>query len=304
MLHRCAALLLALFCASPTAAQHPLWPSSTAGLEPSSFAAADRETNPLPAIIELRDMLAERGISLLVAPVPVKPTIYPDRFSGRFESRANPVENASHPEFLTRLADARIHHVDLTAALWEARSASAEPLYLESDTHWSPAGVGVAARVISTAVAALAPSWAQPAVAYRTTALEVSNVGDIRSMLRLRSSEPERAGVRLVTSPGGAQIIRETAEVLLLGDSFANIYSDPTLGWGTRGGLAEHLAARLGRSVDKLAINDNASHATRLALAGDIARGGGRIGGKRVAIYQFAERELAHGDWRRRVFSQ
>lgn len=266
-------------------------------LAPSSLAVGNREANPLPAIVELRDMLAERGISLLVAPVPVKPTIYPDRFSGRFESRVNPAENSSHREFRTQLADAGIHHVDLTAALWDARSADTEPLYLESDTHWSPRGLGVASRAISEAVTTLEPSWAEPPTAYRKTAFSVVGVGDIQSMLRFPKAEPERATVVQVTG-AGRPVVDAAAEVLLLGDSFANIYSHPSLGWGSRAGLAEHLAADLGRSVDKLAINDNASHATRLALAGDIARGGNRIAGKRLVIYQFAARELSHGDWR------
>ena len=267
-------------------------------LAPESLAAEDREADPLPAIVELRDMLLERDILLLVAPVPVKPTIHPDRFSGRYESPDNAVENASYAKFLAGLADAGIHHVDLTSALWEARSRDPEPLYLETDTHWSPTGVQVAAQAIAAAVVAMDLSWTKPAVAYRTTALEAANIGDIRSMLRLRNGEAERAILRQVIAPDGAEVLGASAEVLLLGDSFANIYSHPTLGWGTGAGLAEHLAAGLGRSVDKLAINDNASHATRFALAGDIARGGNRIAGKRVVIYQFATRELAHGDWR------
>ena len=53
-----------------------------------------------------------------------------------------------------------------------------------------------------------------------------------------------------------------------------------------------------------MAINDNGSYATRLALAGDMARGGDRIAGKRLVIYQFAARELAHGDWRTGIFQQ
>jgi len=266
-------------------------------LDPESLAAENRQPDPVPAIAELRDMLAERGIPLLVAPVPVKPTIYPDRFSARFDAPAGPAENSSYTKFLSRLADADIRHVDLTQVLWEARSADTEPLYLESDTHWTPRGVRVAAQAISEAVTDLEPSWVEPPTAYRETALRVAGVGDIQSMLRFPRSEPEQAIIVQVTAADDRGIDTR-AEVLLLGDSFANIYSHPALGWGSGAGLAEHLAANLGRSVDKLAINDNASHATRLALAGDIARGGNRIAGKRVVIYQFAERELAQGDWR------
>lgn len=271
-------------------------------LERDSLAAEDREPDPVPAIVELREALAERGILLLVAPVPTKPTIYPDRFSVRFDTPAGPAENSSYTEFLNRLADADIRYVDLTAALWEARVADTEPLYLESDTHWSPRGVRLAAQAISAVVTNLEPPWAEPPTAYRETALRVRGVGDIQSMLRFPRSEPERATVVQITAADDRGVVDTAAEVLLLGDSFANIYSHPSLGWGTRAGLAEHLAANLGRRVDKLAINDNASHATRLALAGDIARRGNRLVGKRVVVYQFAARELAHGDWRTGIF--
>ena len=144
-------------------------------LEPNSLAAADREADPVPAIAELRDVLAERDILLLVAPVPVKPTVYPDRFSSRFESPSGPAENSSYQKFLARLADAGIRHVDLTAALWEARSAGTEPLYLVSDTHWSPRGVRLAAQPFPR----LSPSWSRlgpsrrPRIASRHSTLQV-----------------------------------------------------------------------------------------------------------------------------------
>ena len=88
------------------------------------------------------------------------------------------------------------------------------------------------------------------------------------------------------------------AEVLLLGDSFTNVYSDPALGWGRGAGLAEQLAYELARPVDKLALNAGGAHATREALARALASGRTSLAGKRVVIYQFAARELSTGDWR------
>ena len=89
-----------------------------------------------------------------------------------------------------------------------------------------------------------------------------------------------------------------TAEILLLGDSFANIYSLEALGWGTAAGLTEQLSLRLGRPLDALRQNDAGSYATRQLLAAQRQQGRDRLAGKRLVIYQFASRELAIGDWR------
>ena len=82
--------------------------------------------------------------------------------------------------------------------------------------------------------------------------------------------------------------------MLLLGDSFTNVFALESMGWGTSAGLAEQLSYALARPVDRLVQNDDAAFATRAMLAGDPAR----LTGKRVVIYQFAARELAFGDWR------
>jgi alginate O-acetyltransferase complex protein AlgJ len=97
--------------------------------------------------------------------------------------------------------------------------------------------------------------------------------------------------------------------VLLLGDSFSNVYSDRAafargagLDWGSGAGLAEQLSFALGRPVDRIVRNDDGAFATRRELAAELARaaarGRDRLAGVRAVVWQFAERELAFGDWR------
>jgi alginate O-acetyltransferase complex protein AlgJ len=88
------------------------------------------------------------------------------------------------------------------------------------------------------------------------------------------------------------------AQVLLLGDSFANIYSVDRLGWGAGAGLAEQLSYYLQQPVDKIALDAGGSHASRQALARELEAGNDRLAGKKVLVYQFAVRELAFGDWK------
>ncbi|MGB5881714.1 MAG: hypothetical protein WBH85_16930, partial [Thermoanaerobaculia bacterium] len=50
--------------------------------------------------------------------------------------------------------------------------------------------------------------------------------------------------------------------------------------------------------VDKLALDAGGAHASRQALARELASGKNRLTGKKVVVYQFAMRELAFGDWK------
>jgi alginate O-acetyltransferase complex protein AlgJ len=82
--------------------------------------------------------------------------------------------------------------------------------------------------------------------------------------------------------------------VLVLGDSFSNIYALESMGWGTSAGFAEQLSLVLRRPVDRLVQNDDGAFATRAMVWRDPAR----LDGTRVVVYQFAARELSSGDWK------
>jgi len=259
--------------------------------------------DPLLAIVELRDALSRRGSELLVVPAPVKPTIYPEAYSKRYEDRDGAIQNPSFATFLQRLDEVDIAYVDLAASLSEAKAGGAEPLFLRTDTHWTPAGMLVAADAIAVAVETLALEWEQPPAEFTSSQVEVRNLGDTMALLRPReefaAGRMEVVTVDQVSTSGGQPWVADAnAEILFLGDSFANIYSLPTLGWGSAAGLVEHVSASLGRSVDVLNLNDNGSYGTRLMLAGQIRQGRDRLAGKKVVVYEFASRELAFGDWR------
>lgn len=257
----------------------------------------ERAWDPLTALDEFHRALVARGIDLIVAPIPVKPSIYPERFSARFEGAQTAIQNPSYARFLARLDDAGIGYVDLSEALWDARS-SRESVFLATDTHWSPIGIVAGAGAIAGAVTRMELSWRRPPLSYSSSPIELAGRGDTIAMLDLTDGATETVTLRRVTSDGRPWTADPDAEVLLLGDSFANIYSVPSLGWGSGAGLAAQLSAELGRPVDALAINDNGSYATRAALAAGIRRGRDRLAGKKVVIYAFASRELAFGDWR------
>ena len=84
------------------------------------------------------------------------------------------------------------------------------------------------------------------------------------------------------------------APLLLLGDSFTNVFSLAEMGWGEEGGFAETLSQSLGFSIDRIARNADGAFASRRELQQDP----GRLEGKSVVVWQFAARELSLGDWK------
>jgi alginate O-acetyltransferase complex protein AlgJ len=137
----------------------------------------------------------------------------------------------------------------------------------------------------------------------RSVAQKVERVGDLVDMLKLPDEQslfrPQAVTIHQIQDEAGAPWEADaSADVLLLGDSFTNVFSMDTMGWGESGGLAPQLALALGRGVDVIAQNDSGAFATRLALFRELAAGEDRLAGKRVVIWEFAERELSVGDWR------
>jgi alginate O-acetyltransferase complex protein AlgJ len=133
--------------------------------------------------------------------------------------------------------------------------------------------------------------------------MEVTRVGDIVGMLKLPDWQTAFAPTTVIVNQ-----VRDakdepwqpddSADVLLLGDSFTNIFSAEPMGWGVSAGLGPHLALALGRGVDVIAQNDSGAFATRQTLARELEAGSDRLAGKRVVIWEFASRELAVGDWK------
>jgi hypothetical protein len=257
------------------------------------------EPDPRPAIRALHRDLAARGIRLLVFPVPVKGAVHPEKLTRR--PAQPPLRNPSFADLVRSLERAGILVLDLAPLL--AAAAPRDAQYLETDSHWTPGGMEIAAQALAGWIEKNL-SLAGPRRPYRTEERPVQGIGDLVRILELPPGQslygPQRVVVRQVLEPSGALWSPDpAAEILILGDSFTNVFSREDLGWGTGAGLAERLSALLGRPVDRIAVNAGGAHASRQALARDLAAGRDRLAGKRLVVYQFAARELAVGDWRR-----
>ncbi|MDQ6860420.1 MAG: hypothetical protein M3032_04595 [Verrucomicrobiota bacterium] len=254
--------------------------------------AARVEPDPVKAIVRFRDQLAARGIELVVLPVPTKATVQGEMLSNRV-SPNELLQNASFAEFQKQLTAAGVQLFDPTPALIQRKNA---PVYLEKDTHWRPETM----QFVTQHLAAFLNLPAPPnAAALQVGDKEISGVGDLSRMLKLPNESSQTVTIHQVTSGHSLWRANPDADVLLLGDSFSNIFSLEALGWGESAGFAEHLSVALGgRPLDCILRNSDGAFATREMLANELARGRDRLKGKKLVIWEFVARELAFGNWK------
>jgi hypothetical protein len=260
--------------------------------------ATPPQPDPRIAIIDFHRQLEARGVTLIVMPTPVKPSVHPEQFAAAYGGRRAPLQNASYAEFIADLERAGVLVFDPAPTLAAGRLAGAQ--YLATDTHWRPEAMEAVAGSLAGLIRqhAALPDVAPPG--FRIHERAVTNTGDTAAMLDLPAGQrlypPEQAWLREVReADGGPWRSSRDADVLLLGDSFSNIYALESMGWGSSAGFVEHLSFALGRPADRIIQNDEGAHAARTLLA---QAGAARLAGKRVVIWQFATRELVFGDWR------
>jgi len=233
-------------------------------------------------ILAFREALAARGTELVLVPVPTKSTVETAQLAGEGTERAR---NPGAAAALAALRDEGLRVVDLEPVL--ARRAPKER-YLSRDTHWTPETMRAAAREIADHLRPLVPATAE-AKRWSRRPVAARGLGDVARMLRLparhRVFEPLEVALEQVVDERGELFAPDpTAEVLLFGDSYTRVFSDPALGLGDHAGLAEQLAAELGIALDVIAIPAGSARAVREAFA----RRSGATARKSLVIWEVA----------------
>ncbi len=258
------------------------------------------QPDPIKAIVDFRNQLAARGIDLVVLPVSVKPSVEGEMLAVSNANRtqaSGALPNPSFNEFKARIEREKVRLFDPAPFLME-RGRNGHR-YLETDTHWRPETMELVAERLADflqlppAAASTSPSIIEKEIVAR---------GDIAAMLKLSRGDkffpPETVTIRQVAIGNALWRPSKEADVLLLGDSFSNIFSFEAMGWGESAGFAEHLSAALRRPIDCILRNSDASFATREILSNELARGRDRLAGKKLVVWEFAARELSFGNWK------
>jgi SAM-dependent methyltransferase len=246
--------------------------------------------DPLVALRDVHRQLAARGIRLLVVPIPGKPSIYPEKLSGP-EVR---IENSPTLVLIDSLRQSGIDAVDLVHALRLSKSGPID-LYLHRDTHWSPAGVEVAAAEISKALLGYPEvSARRNSTKYRVCDTTIDRWGDICEMTAL----PDRHSIwkterivahRVVDSIGAMYRDSPGAQVLWLGDSYSRIYQTDEPG---SAGIIAQVAKRIGQPMASIVNDGGASTVVRRQLL----RKPELLAHAKVVVWTFVERDVRFGE--------
>ncbi|MHB1462863.1 MAG: alginate O-acetyltransferase AlgX-related protein [Armatimonadota bacterium] len=262
------------------------------------------QPDPIKAIVQFHKYLAERGITLVVMPVACKPMTMSEMLAWPATTPEQPLQNDSYAQFEQKLTDAGVRVMDTTRLFWDMKTGSApQPTHLRTDTHWTPQTMQSTASVLAAYIKVNNLLGKYPSVAYRTKPIKVKGEGDISLMLKLddggKSFPRQEVELSQVLNPDGSLWSpNRQSPILLMGDSYSNIYSLGTMGWGESAGFGEHLSERLNCPVDMIVINAGGSYASRQQLMKEMSRGDDRLAGKRVVVYEFAMRDLSSGDWK------
>lgn len=258
------------------------------------------QPDPVRTILDFQRQLAGRGIQLILMPTPIKASLHPEHFvAGSWQP---PLQNRSWPTFLEKIQQGGVPLFDPAPILVRSLEQVNAPVYLQTDTHWRPEAMEDVAEQLA-AVVRESVGITGKAAQLKRREVSIKNKGDIDAMLWLSGNWELYAREDVTIHPvltRAEELWQPTpdAEVLLLGDSFANIYSLAGMGWGEGAGLGEQLSFFLDQPVDVLLQNDSGAFATRELLFRELARGRDRLAGKKVVIWQFASRELSSGDWK------
>ncbi|APG66199.1 hypothetical protein LPB136_12810 [Tenacibaculum todarodis] len=242
--------------------------------------------SPIAAIVDFSNQLKKQGIELVLMPVPSKMSIN--------NTKGKLINNTSFSAFINKIKKENIVVLDLYNKL------SVEDKYLNLDTHWTPKTMHKANFLLAKILDSLKVEKGNAEFVIHHTA--VSNYGDIANMLKVkkigRLFDKQTVGIKQVLENNYPLKPNKNSDVLLLGDSFSNIYSINNMEWGISAGLFENLSLSLNKTIDKITLNNNGAFATRQELANKLNRGENRLAGKKVIIWQFAERELSLGNWK------
>jgi hypothetical protein len=254
----------------------PFWGNASA-----TTAHAEKDQDPLAAIIAFDHMVKAAGITLIVVPVPGKVALYPDRLDATLVS----TERWDLPQaaFNAALLHDGVEVLDLMPDLLALRAAGTAT-HCQQDSHWSPAAMRLAAQRIATLVKT--QSWyaasAKRAIT-RQPAMIVATHGDLAGMLHLVDLPGEDLTIEQVmdAEPDKA------SPIVLMGDSHTLVFHDREL-LADRAGLPEQLAAELGMAVDLVGVRGSGANGSRAILA----RRKDNLAGKKCLVWVFSAREL------------
>ncbi|MBL9115731.1 MAG: hypothetical protein JNJ83_12050 [Verrucomicrobiaceae bacterium] len=272
--------------------------------------------------------LKERGVKLMLVPIPVKATIYPEHITGyralerqsavTYQDEAisaeAPVFHADEGLLFDELRAAGVDVVDVVPAMLQLKEqndmlyrrqvrakvpdAVKREVYLKQDTHWTYDTMQQIAKALADHIRKTYPGLAAdgPRAEVNPRAVSEGSLGDLVKLLGLPSGQTlfgqeMQTYVSLEDSKSDPR-----SSIALLGDSFVNIFDDPALGFAPTGstkrlkaGFAQYLSLYLGTDLDVVTENGGGATSVRARFA---ARKDDEVRAKKLVVWVLSARDL------------
>ena len=278
----------------------PLQPEWNARHSPTSRARDE--------IVDFARQLKARGVPLLLIPIPMKASIYPEAITGSDPDHSEvPLYQEDQRALYEQLVKAGIDVQDITSALLQLK-ARHKPVFFKQDTHWTPEAMQDIARAVAVHVRKKFPGIVpNDPLIVDTKAPDAASLGDLAERLNPLPGAMSEEQTVLVSFPNIENDPK--SPIVLLGDDFTRIYDDPSLGFvqdaDTHASFAQHLALYLGMRIDTTAVNHGGTTAVRRAFA---KRLDDEVRAKKLVIWLVPARDLvlppsAGVEWQDAVFN-
>ncbi len=254
------------------------------------------EADPATAIVDFCNQLKQRGIGLLLVPVPPKAAIYPDKILPGFDLHGEDAEPYL-TRFYNELRGNGVEIVDLAPLFLQRRETERGPVFCRTDTHWSGNGCLLAAQAIATKIK-LEPHRRRD---YAADWKQIEFTGDLAGLLARSAAKPpmEKTFVRVVKDKATGAAVQPDQEspVLVMGDSHTLVFHD----FVTEGsGLIDQLAYETGFAPDLIGTRGSGATAVRITLYRRSHKDPDYLAKKKMIVWCFSAREFIEADaWSR-----
>jgi hypothetical protein len=250
--------------------------------------------SPIPYMVEFQKALAEKGVELMVVPIPMKASIYPDHFDANF----GPGDPYALRPLYEKMRAEGLNVLDLEPILAALRATG--KLYCEQDAHYSPRACEIIAASLAKKIKT--KTWAaglKPDTIVRSEATEIKITGDLVVGTAFANSTPAEtlkvlfAGHGSTTKPDAAAPDAESP-ILLFGDSHTLVFQEgASTGMHCQGaGLLDQLQFELQSRIDHYGQKGSGTVQARKALYGKVRATPGFWDTKKLVIWVFSSREF------------
>jgi hypothetical protein len=252
--------------------------------------------DPAAAIVDFSNQLRQRGVGLILVPVPPKAAIYFDRLIPGFDLHGEDPE-----PYLTRFYDELrgngVEVLDLAPLFFQRRIGERGPIFCRTDTHWSGTGCVLAAEAIAAKIKL--PS--QPRHNYTSEWKQIEFTGDLAPLLPKGEPKPgpEKTFVRVIKDQSTGAGVQPDPEspLLLMGDSHTLVFHDFLT---ERAGLVDQLAYETGFAPDLIGTRGSGATAVRVTLYRRGNKEPYYVAKKKTIVWCFSAREFIEADaWAR-----